>query len=271
MAPAATPGKPCSGSTISGSRKDGSSAPPANRQKDYLKSFVGSVYTGDSWERLASQDQGELSNLLDGEHPQLLLDRFSQEFYAPSASQYTLSVENTATNPRCVYVPYGLMGDSVDGASLEFVSDGFLQSARFFSGTSAYQLRAWGIPNSALFYPTQAQQGLLDGYARSQGVELDSSLDWLQIPGIDQLLEELNASLMEAPEGPAFASFDLWTIPEDLRSYLTPQQQELSRGWRPTTALSTTTTPSCLRICGPPWSSILRTTIWSLPPPAPPP
>ena len=210
-------------------QEDGSSAPPANRQKDYLKSFVGSVYTGDSWERLASQDQRELSNLLDGEHPQLLLDRFSQEFYAPSASQYTLSVENTATNPRCVYVPYGLMGDSVDGASLEFVSDGFLQSARFFSGTSAYQLRAWGIPNSALFYPTQAQQGLLDGYARSQGVELDSSLDWLQIPGIDQLLEELNASLMEAPEGPAFASLDLWTIPEDLRSYLTPQQQELSQ------------------------------------------
>ena len=34
---------------------------------------------------------------------------------------------------------------------------------------------------------------------------------------------------MEAPEGPAFASLDLWTIPEDLRSYLTPQQQELSQ------------------------------------------
>ena len=54
----------------------------SNREKDYLKSFVGSEYTGRSWERLSSQDWRELKSQLEGICPQTLMDRFRQLFYA---------------------------------------------------------------------------------------------------------------------------------------------------------------------------------------------
>ena len=162
---------------------------PTNREKDYLKSFVGSVYTGESWERLSDEDQRELSNLLQGQRPQTLPDQFSQLFTPLNSYRYQVSVENVSANPRCVYTPYGLVESTVDTAQMEFVDDGFLQSSHFFGGTPTYTLEGWGLSNSLAYYPSQVQSSLLEGYANSQGYSASDIDYWSQVPGMADIMD----------------------------------------------------------------------------------
>ena len=193
---------------------------PTNREKDYLKSFVGSVYTGESWERLSDADQRELSNLLQGQRPQTLPDQFSQLFTPLNSYRYQVLVENVSANPRCVYTPYGLVESTVDTAQMEFVDDGFLQSSHFFGGTPSYQVEAWGIPSSLAVYPSQISVALMEGFVSSQEAQ-GGFADY-------QFMQQLQDTL---PTGGGdsyfFADLDQWTVPQDLRHYLSPQQQEL--------------------------------------------
>ena len=125
--------------------------------KDYLKSFTGSVYTGGSWEKLPQGDEGRLGQLVRPGEVQGLPASFSTLLptqWDPGL-HYTLSVENKAANPRCVYIPYGLSAQEGEASSqrVEFVQDGFAQSANFFSGTRSYALNAVILPQAGMFYP----------------------------------------------------------------------------------------------------------------------
>ena len=201
---------------------------PTNREKDYLKSFVGSVYTGESWERLSDADQRELSNLLQGQRPQTLPDQFSQLFTPLNSYRYQVLVENVSANPRCVYTPYGLVESTVDTAQMEFVDDGFLQSSHFFGGTPTYTLEAWGLSNSLAYYPSQVQSSLLEGYANSQGYSASDIDYWSQVPGMADFMDALTGELFSQNGEFLVENQDLWKIPADLVQYLSPQQQELA-------------------------------------------
>ena len=201
---------------------------PTNREKDYLKSFVGSVYTGESWERLSDADQRELSNLLQGQRPQTLPDQFSQLFTPLNSYRYQVSVENVSANPRCVYTPYGLVESTVDTAQMEFVDDGFLQSSHFFGGTPTYTLEAWGLSNSLAYYPSQVQSAILEGYANSQGYSASDIDYWSQVPGMADIMDALTGELFSQNGEFLVENQDLWKIPADLVQYLSPQQQELA-------------------------------------------
>ena len=199
-----------------------------NQQKDYLKSFVGSVYTGGSWERLSSQDSAELRELLGGEHPQTLLDSFSTVFFSQSQAKYHLDVENVSANPRCVYTPYGLVASSVDEESLGYVEDGFLQSTRFFSGTPSYSLEAWGLPQQPQYYGNLVLTSVFDGYL--------NALDDSQNPASSRqdMVNDLWNRVKEdfyTEDGEPLPSKDieLWTIPQDLLECLDAEQQKLAR------------------------------------------
>lgn len=198
------------------------------REKDYLKSFVGSVYTGESWERLSDADQRELSNLLQGQRPQTLPDQFTQLFTPLNSYRYQVSVENVSANPRCVYTPYGLVESTVDTAQMEFVDDGFLQSSHFFGGTPTYTLEAWGLSNSLAYYPSQVQSSLLEGYANSQGYSASDIDYWSQVPGMADFMDALTGELFSQNGEFLVENQDLWKIPADLVQYLSPQQQELA-------------------------------------------
>ena len=201
---------------------------PTNREKDYLKSFVGSVYTGESWERLSDADQRELSNLLQGQRPQTLPDQFSQLFTPLNSYRYQVLVENVSANPRCVYTPYGLVESTVDTAQMEFVDDGFLQSSHFFGGTPTYTLEGWGLSNSLAYYPSQVQSSLLEGYANSQGYSASDIDYWSQVPGMADFMGALTGELFSQNGEFLVENQDLWKIPADLVQYLSPQQQELA-------------------------------------------
>ncbi len=207
-----------------------SNVEPSNGKKDFLKSFVGSVYTGRSWERLSPQDSGELEEILNGEHPQNLLDKITLEFPSYILPQYQLTVENVGANPRCIYVPYGLMGNSVDPSLMGYVEDGFLQSTRLFSGTPSYSLDAWGIPQQLRYYPDVAINGILQDYLSAQ--DPDSSrfqnlYDLSQSSEVRDLISQLQDSLYN--ETGEAVCFDLWTIPGDMSGYLTQEHQEFTQ------------------------------------------
>lgn len=200
---------------------------PTNREKDYLKSFVGSVYTGESWERLSDEDQRELSNLLQGQRPQTLPDQFSQLFTPLNSYRYQVSVENVSANPRCVYTPYGLVESTVDTAQMEFVDDGFLQSSHFFGGTPTYTLEGWGLSETSHYYPNYSNRvlsALLDGYARSQGAE-----SWQDAPGVADVIEQILDEAFTPKEEGALLNVDLSSFSSGLRQYLTPEQQAFSQ------------------------------------------
>lgn len=200
---------------------------PTNREKDYLKSFVGSVYTGESWERLSDADQRELSNLLQGQRPQTLPDQFSQLFTPLNSYRYQVSVENVSANPRCVYTPYGLVESTVDTAQMEFVDDGFLQSSHFFGGTPTYTLEAWGLSETSHYYPNYSNRvlsALLAGYARSQGAE-----SWQDAPGVADVIEQILDEAFTPKEEGALLNVDLSSFSSGLRQYLTPEQQAFSQ------------------------------------------
>lgn len=200
---------------------------PTNREKDYLKSFVGSVYTGESWERLSDADQRELSNLLQGQRPQTLPDQFSQLFTPLNSYRYQVLVENVSANPRCVYTPYGLVESTVDTAQMEFVDDGFLQSSHFFGGTPTYTLEAWGLSETSHYYPNYSNRvlsALLDGYARSQGAE-----SWQDAPGVADVIEQILDEAFTPKEEGALLNVDLSSFSSGLRQYLTPEQQAFSQ------------------------------------------
>ena len=200
---------------------------PTNREKDYLKSFVGSVYTGESWERLSDADQRELSNLLQGQRPQTLPDQFSQLFTPLNSYRYQVLVENVSANPRCVYTPYGLVESIVDTAQMEFVDDGFLQSSHFFGGTPTYTLEGWGLSETSHYYPNYSNRvlsALLAGYARSQGAE-----SWQDAPGVADVIEQILDEAFTPKEEGALLNVDLSSFSSGLRQYLTPEQQAFSQ------------------------------------------
>ncbi len=194
------------------------------QRKDYLKSFVGSVYTGTSWERLSREDWAELSQLLQKEKPQVLTDRLHTVFWQGTTTSCHLEVETIGANPRCIYAPYGLMEASVDSSEITYVEDGFLESTHFFSGTPRYELDAWGLEDTHFqteVYPARVQPAIVQGYAASQGAAFSDYVNPTDIPGMDGILEELHRSLS--------GDLNLWTIPDGLRQYLDPEQQKLSR------------------------------------------
>lgn len=205
-------------------------APTANREKDYLKSFVGSEYTGRSWERLPAQTWQTLEEQLHGVHPQTLLDRFRQLFYAETPQQYTLSVENLKANPRCLYLPYGLQEESVDLETMAYVEDGFWESTQFFSGTPSYTVAAWGLPEQSTLYPSRVTSAIYNGFLREKNI---SSLEEMQPEDameLQRVLEWISIGVEDADGSPrSWRELELWTVPQEAMAYLTPEQQETAR------------------------------------------
>lgn len=122
---------------------DTSGTRTSNAGKEYLKSFVGTVYTGDSWERMDSKGQEELAGL--ELRAQNQISRYKHELFSIGRDKrncYRLSVQNLGANPRCVYIPASLKSGpgELSEYNIEFVDDGYAKSGNFINGTREYEL-----------------------------------------------------------------------------------------------------------------------------------
>lgn len=90
---------------------------PRSKDTVYLRGFVGSVYTGRSWEELPSGKLRELEKitegfLTDGLSP-LLMDSYNLKNAPTILPNYSFKVKNIAANPDYLYMPYNLVPESV--------------------------------------------------------------------------------------------------------------------------------------------------------------
>lgn len=83
----------------------------------YLRGFVGSVYTGNSWKPLPSGKQRELeeiyANFTTDGLSALLFDGYSLKNSGSSMSTYTFYVKNISAGREFLYMPYNLVPESV--------------------------------------------------------------------------------------------------------------------------------------------------------------
>ncbi len=116
-------------------------------QKDYLKSFTGSVYTGQSWEKLDNGQANAVNDILGEVKAQRLPHLLGSQLPCrwDSDVSYRLTVEKVNADSRCIYVPYGLNTLSPEG---DWVADSFIKSGSFFAGPASYELSASVLPRS---------------------------------------------------------------------------------------------------------------------------
>lgn len=102
---------------------------PKSGETVYLRGFVGSVYTGRSWEELPASRLRELNEITDnftlnGLSP-LLLDsynlKYSRDVTSPSSSlpQYSFAVKNVSASRDYLYMPYNLVPESVSRYAIQ--------------------------------------------------------------------------------------------------------------------------------------------------------
>lgn len=90
---------------------------PKSEDTVYLRGFVGSVYTGQSWEELSSSKLDELEEItenfsISGLTP-LLFDSYSLKYSRAAMPHYSFAIKNISANNKYLYMPYNLVPESV--------------------------------------------------------------------------------------------------------------------------------------------------------------
>lgn len=140
---------------------------PKSGETVYLRGFVGSVYTGRSWEDLPNSKLRELDEITgnfitDGLSP-LLLDsynlKYSRDASSPASSlpQYSFAVKNISASRDYLYMPYNLVPESVsrytiqNGSSFEGGEDSYIGQYYDPANHYGYQnlfWKKWNIPST---------------------------------------------------------------------------------------------------------------------------
>lgn len=102
---------------------------PKSDETVYLRGFVGSVYTGKSWEKLPNSKLRELNTItesftLDGLSP-LLLDSYNLKYsrdvssHSSALPQYSFAIKNISASRDYLYMPYNLVPESVSRYAIQ--------------------------------------------------------------------------------------------------------------------------------------------------------
>ena len=104
---------------------------PKSDETVYLRGFVGTVYTGDSWEELPSSKLSELERITSGFETSglspLLLDSYNLKYTPSEMPHYSFTVKNLTANADYMYLPYNLVPESV--SRYEIVNNSAFYSA----------------------------------------------------------------------------------------------------------------------------------------------
>ncbi len=136
---------------------------PRTSDTVYLRGYVGSVYTGDSWKELSGSQLRELEELNSSFRTEglntLLLGSYNLKMTNPSMKEYSFSISNVGTKSNCLYMPYNLVPESVSRYEIEadaFKSDGSdMWFGKLYDPSSVYGYKvllntAWVVPSMTL-------------------------------------------------------------------------------------------------------------------------
>ena len=191
-------------------------------RKDYLKSFVGSVYTGGSWERPDPQDAqaGEELFAQTKLHAQTLYAALETAFPGAEAQRqktYTLGVKKINVDPRSIFSPYGLVEEDLP-SGVGFREDGCLASSGWLAGPGEYTLSAVTAPVTPQWIFSRVYSHLL----AQVSVEGEAV-----VYGSDETQAALYGSLVDALTDNSVGALDHWTVPQELRESFTVTQRRL--------------------------------------------
>ncbi|MGN0675703.1 MAG: transglutaminase family protein, partial [Oscillospiraceae bacterium] len=134
---------------------------PKSEDTIYLRGFVGSVYTGNSWEQLPSSKLSELEKITDsfsneGLSP-LLFDSYNLKYIRNAMPQYSFSVKNISANNKYLYMPYNLVPESVSryetiggssfGGSSQSYFGQFYDPKEYYGYRDLFRKR-WSVPSA---------------------------------------------------------------------------------------------------------------------------
>ncbi len=157
---------------------------PKASETIYLRGFVGSVYTGKSWEELPNSKLRELNTItenftLNGLSP-LLLDsynlKYSRDVSSPSSSlpQYSFAVKNISAGKDYLYMPYNLVPESVSrytilndsgfsGGENSYIGQ-YYDPANYYSYQNLFR-KKWSIPAAIAADEAAYRQFVYENYA----------------------------------------------------------------------------------------------------------
>ena len=177
-------------------------------QKDYLKSFVGSVYTGTSWEHLSREDTELVNEIWEAQPAQTLSSSLllAMPMESDPRFSYLLSVRKLEGNTQAVYAPYGLYAPDGPPKDTKYQDDGFLQSSHILGGVKEHRFSAVALPS------WKYAAGYAERFTQNFSTATNRLLD-------EERASELQAALAEDFEeknrsGLPYPNWDRWKAPE---------------------------------------------------------
>lgn len=150
---------------------------PRSDDTVYLRGFVGSVYTGRSWEELSPSKLRELEKITDNFSTQglspLLFDGYNLKNAPTILPNYSFTVKNIAANQEYMYLPYNLVPESVsrytivDNSYFEGSSSTYFGQVYDPDSYHGYQnlfRKRWSIPSSLVSDEAAYRNFVYDNY-----------------------------------------------------------------------------------------------------------
>ncbi len=186
----------------------------SNPDGEYLKGFVGSIYTGQSWDSLPENEYEKLGSILNEWKVQNFSSLFNK-LLGRNVKTYDLKVQNVKRNSLRVYAPYGLISRPEELPGIDFINDGFLKSGNALFGTGEYsmnattlQIDAWKMSESMMNAFNSEQTSFIHAaleyknFVYSHYTQLPETLEEM----LDQYLYEHNLNIENYFNPNAFAN-----------------------------------------------------------------
>lgn len=197
---------------------------------DYLKGFVGSIYTGQSWDSLPAKEYDKLDSILNEWKVQNFSSLFNK-LLGRTVKTYDLTVQNMRRNSLCVYAPYGLISRPEELPGIDFINDGFLRSGNVLFGTSEYSMKA----TTLIIDAWRMSESLMDAFYSEQTSFIHAAIDYnnfvyshyTQLPEalekrLDQYLYEHNLNIKNYFNPNAFANAVITRVQSENSYTLSP-------------------------------------------------
>ncbi len=150
---------------------------PRSRDTVYLRGYVGSVYTGRSWEELPASKLRELEsiteNFSNADLSPLLFDSYNLKNAPTLLPNYSFTVKNLSANRDYLYMPYNLVPESVSRYKIVnnscFEGDSSTYFGQVYDPDSyhGYQnlfRKRWSIPSSLVNDEAAYRRFVYDNY-----------------------------------------------------------------------------------------------------------
>lgn len=141
---------------------------------EYLKGYVGSVYSDEGWKDLSEDQSREVYNIFGSmDHSQNIYANIKSDFryYAESRDYFNMSVKYIRGDPRRVYIPYGL-SDTDNNGELRYIDDGYMVASNSDMGIDKYGYTAFSVfddnENISLFERLKKLDSYYESYDNSK-------------------------------------------------------------------------------------------------------